>query len=138
MKVVSEPEKFSGVNIKQLPKNVDTGEVMEFLVRSGLPESNTENVVIKSNGHVTIGKLDNEVCRVLIGNIHNQKHFDRKLYCNGIIPLTPEKQVSESSTEANLSTVSDVSCVGAVQCSPDLTSPASASKSLATDTLFPS
>ena len=66
---------------------------MEFLVRSGLPESNTENVVIKSNGHVTIGKLDNEVCRVLIGNIHNQKHFDRKLYCNGIIPLTPEKQV---------------------------------------------
>ena len=66
---------------------------MEFLVRSGLPESNTENVVIKSNGHVTIGKLDNEVCRVLIGKINNQKHFDRKLYCNGIIPLTPEKQV---------------------------------------------
>ena len=133
VKVVSEPEKFSGVNIKQFPKNVDTGEVMEFLVRSGLPESNRENVVIKPNGHVSIGKLDNAVCRVLIGNIHNQRHFDRKLYCNGIIPLTPEKQVSESSTEATLPTVSAATCVGAVQCPPDLTSPASAHESLATD-----
>ena len=35
---------------------------------------------------------------MLIENIHNKKHFNRKLLCNGIIPLTPVKQAENFST----------------------------------------
>lgn len=31
------------------------------------------------------------MCNTLIENIHNKKYFNRKLFCNGIIPLTPVK-----------------------------------------------
>ena len=33
---------------------------------------------------------------MLIENIHEKTYFSRKLYCNGIIPLTPSKESSES------------------------------------------
>ena len=102
VKVVTQPEKFAGVTVKQFPKGVDSGEIMEFLVRSGLPEGDKESVTIKSNGYVTISNLENRVCRILIESIHNKKYFERKLFCNGIIPLTPEKKDSDTSpTVAN-------------------------------------
>ena len=72
---------------------------MEFLVRSGLPESNKETVLIKQNGHVTIKDLDNNVCKSMIESIHNKKYFDRKLFCNGFIALSPEKPVKDSTTQ---------------------------------------
>ena len=99
VKVVSEPEKFAGVTVKQFPKGTDDGDIMEFLVSSGLPESCKESVVIKANGYVTLNDLENSVCRKLIENIHNKNNFGRKLYCNGIIPLTPEKKDSAPATD---------------------------------------
>ena len=85
------PGSFGGVSIRQFPRETDSGEIMEFLVRSGLPEQLKENVVVKQNGTVIISNLENTVCLVLIENIHAKKSFGRKLYCDGIIPLTPEK-----------------------------------------------
>ena len=32
-------EKFTGVSIKQVPKEIDSGEILEFLIKCGLPES---------------------------------------------------------------------------------------------------
>ena len=96
VKVVTEPDKFAGVTVKQFPRGVDSGEIMEFLVKAGLPAENKESVTIKSNGYVTISNLENHVCRILIENIHNKNHFDRRLFCNGIIPLTPEKKDTET------------------------------------------
>lgn len=95
-KIVSEPERFTGVSVKQFPRDTDAGDIMEFLAKSGLPETHKESVLIKSNGVVTIKNLDNAVCLKLIENIHNKKHFNRKLFCNGIIPLTPEKPATSS------------------------------------------
>ena len=94
-KQVTEPEKFSGVNIKQFPKETDHGEIMEFLVKAGLPDNFKETAVIKNNGHVTIKSLPNTVCLDLISNIHNNVEFGRKLFCNGFIALTPEKDETE-------------------------------------------
>ena len=96
VKVHSEPHKFTGVSVKQFPKTTDAGEIMEFLVRSGLPETAKDSVLIKANGHVTVKNLENDVCMTLIENIHNKKNFNRKLFCNGIIPLTPEKPLPSS------------------------------------------
>ena len=90
-KQTSEPEKFKGVSIKQFPKDTDHGDIVEFLVTSGLPESVKDTVVIKLNGTVIIQNLENSVSLSLIDKIHQKVHFGRKLFCNGIIPLTPEK-----------------------------------------------
>ena len=100
-KQLSDPEKFGGVTIKQFPKETDTGDIMEFLVKSGLPESLKENAVIKPNGNVTIRNLENPVCLNLIDQIHNKKHFGKKLFCNGIVPLTPEK-LEPDETDPNI------------------------------------
>ena len=84
--------KFRGVVIKQFPKNVDQGQVIEFLVKSGLPESFKESIRFGNNGAVTVEDLDNAVCLALIEAVHGTKHFGKKLFCNGILPLTPEKR----------------------------------------------
>ena len=40
--------------------------------------------------------MDSAECQILIVNLHNKTNFGKKLYCNGIIPLTPEKNGSQS------------------------------------------
>ena len=71
------------------------------MARSGLPEHLRENVVVKPNGTVNISNLENAVCLVLIENMHAKKSFGRKLYCDGIIPLTPEKLDTSTSTNTS-------------------------------------
>ena len=100
----SEPEKFGGISIKHFPRDTDPGEIIAYLVNAGLPESAKDTVLVKPNGTVTTTELDNEVCLKLIENIHNKVAFGKKLFCNGIIPLTPEKlgnQVSISDISEN-------------------------------------
>ena len=97
-KQASDPDKFSGISIKQLPKETDHGDIMEFLIKAGLPESKSENVVIRDNGAVTVKNLENAVCLELIENIHNKVGFGKKLFCNGIIALTPEKDAAIGDT----------------------------------------
>ena len=93
-------EKYAGVCIKQFPKDTDQGEVVEFLCSNGLPEDKKEDIIFKTRGAVTIRNLDNATSKVLIEAIHGKLNFGRKLYCNGFIPLTPEKPVSEDSSSA--------------------------------------
>ena len=97
VKPASQPEKFSGVNIRKIPKVTDNGEIIEFLIVAGLPEQLKDSVEIKDNGSVTVKDLENSICLELIKNIHNQMFFGKKLYCNGIIALTPEKTSEISS-----------------------------------------
>ena len=40
---------------------------------------------------MTIKNLTSEESALLIEAIHGKNHFDRRLFCNGLIPLTPEK-----------------------------------------------
>ena len=103
-KVISNPDKFTGVIVKQFPKETDDGDVMEFLIRSGLPNTSKDNVLIKPNGAVTIKNIPNDICRVLIENIHNKRNFNRNLFCNGIIPLTPAKAEASSDQVQGLGT----------------------------------
>ena len=99
-KQVSDPSKFSGICIKQIPRDTDHGEIMKFLVRAGMPESLRENVEIKSNGSVSLKNTDNAICLSLIANIHNKVEFGRKLFCNGFIALTPEKEETGTTAPA--------------------------------------
>ena len=91
-KLVTSPEKFSGVVVKNIPRETDHGEIVEFLILSGLPENRKEDISIGLNGTVTITNLENRTCLDLIDTIHWKKCFGRKIYCNGYVPLTPEKR----------------------------------------------
>ena len=63
-KVERTKEVYAGVNIRQFPRDFDEGEVMEFLCRSGLPETKKDQVILKPNGTVTIKNLDEEYFRI--------------------------------------------------------------------------
>ena len=81
-------EKFCGVSISRYPKGID----VEILCRLGLSESKKDNIIIKKNGFVTVKNLGEEDCKLLIDGIHGKQFFERKMFCNGIVPLTPEKR----------------------------------------------
>ena len=102
-KQVSEPEKYSGVSVKQFPKDTDHGDIIEYLVNVGLPEALKDSVVIRENGKVTIRDLENAVCLEIITNIHNKVQFGKKLFCNGFIALTPEKEKDSTNEKAKKS-----------------------------------
>ena len=88
-------EKYAGVSIRQFPKDTDHGDIVDFVCRAGLPEEKKSEIMIKSNGAVTIKNLDNETSKILIEAIHGKVNFGKKLYCNGFVPLTPQKQCEE-------------------------------------------
>ena len=87
----ADPEKFAGVSIKTFAKDTDQCEIIELLIASGLPVTKMDEILIRPNGTVTVKNLTSSVCNSLICALHSQKHLGRKLYCNGIIPFTPEK-----------------------------------------------
>ena len=85
------PERFTGVSIKHFPRDTDEGLIVEFLVKSGLPENKTDKIIFGNRGTVTIQDLSSSECSILIEKIHGKVNFEKKLYCNGVVPLTPAK-----------------------------------------------
>ena len=83
--------KFTGVSLKQFPPQMDQGEIVEFLMKCGVPDNKKENININAKGKVIIKDLTNDECLSLIDIIHGKQYFGQKMYCNGFIPLTPEK-----------------------------------------------
>ena len=88
----SDVEKFTGVSIKSFPKETDHCQIIDLLLASGLSADNLNDVQIKPNGTVAVKNVSGSNCSVLIKNLHNKKFFGRKLFCNGVIPLTPERE----------------------------------------------
>ena len=88
---MQDPTRYTGVRVSTLPKDMDQGKIIEFLINSGLSESHKESITIKQNGSVMIDNLPNKDCISLIEALHNKVNFGRKLFCNGVIPCTPEK-----------------------------------------------
>ena len=95
LKVVSSPEKFAGITIKNFPKDADQAELVDLLIDAGLPEEKIELVKVGFNGTVTIRGLDNELCLDLIRFIHGKKYLSKTIFCNGIVPMSPEKNSND-------------------------------------------
>ena len=111
-KVQSEPNEFKGVILKNIPKESDHGDIFQFLHKSGLPLDKEECVEFKENGTVTIKGIENSLCLVLVKNLHNSKFSDKKLHCNGFIPLTPVKVMEDSDSQNVASSEQNVPPVG--------------------------
>ena len=91
---------FAGVRISSFERDTDYGLIMDFLINAGLPESCKDNVIIKENGTVFIESLENEICCELIEAIHDKPLIgNRKLYCNGVIPRTPDKTADQGQND---------------------------------------
>ena len=89
-----DPSQFTGVSIRSLNREQDQGEIVEFLVSSGLKEVYKDNIKLNSRGEVTISDVENIHCQELITALHMAKvpGEDKKtLKCNGIIPYSPTK-----------------------------------------------
>ena len=93
----------AGVSVRTFPKETDQAEIVEFLILSGLSESHKDSISFKPNGSVIIDKLQSSECAVLIEAIHNKFNFGRRLYCNGIVPRTPDKNEQTEDTPASSS-----------------------------------
>ena len=99
--VAVDTTKFEGVSLKTFPKEVQDSEIVELLVASGLPHACVHEIQVNPNGKVTVQNLENSICMKLINSLNRQVYFGRKIFCNGIIPLTPLK--SGLATSATLS-----------------------------------
>ena len=102
VKLMSSPERFGGVCIKKFPKDVDHGELLEYLINEGVPEGLKEHIDIRNNGTVYIRQIENSLCITLVNKFHGKMFNTRKLFCNGIVTITPEKAADEDLTVSNL------------------------------------
>ena len=68
---------------------------MELLCANGLPEDAKEKVKFKNKGIVMVEELKTESVKKLIEGLHEKIIFGKKLYCNGLVPLTPQKVLTE-------------------------------------------
>ena len=94
-------EKFTGVSIKAFPKDTENTQIIELLLSTGLPVTNLDEIDIKPSGMVTIMNLENLVCKTLIKKLHMGTFFGRKVFCNGVVQLTPEKPLPPINTPNN-------------------------------------
>ena len=79
------------LSVKWFPKKADHGDIIEFLVKHGLPEEH-EDVNIKDNGQVIIQNLDAKICDFMCKEVTGKKFKEKKnIYCQGIVLVTPEK-----------------------------------------------
>ena len=116
-------ENFSGVKISRFPKGLDDGDIIAMICRCGLEENKKDNIVIKPGGNVTVKNISTEESNTLIDAIHGKRFFERKMYCNGIVPLTPDKQ-GPPSPAANSSVAAEAMSTE-VSASPTAPSPSS-------------
>ena len=114
--VVAEADKakFSGVNIRNLPKDMSLTDLQTLLEDKGLPVGHDKISLLKYKRSVgaDIDSLSADVCIKLIEAINDQFYevLDRKLYCTGVSDIaSPEKSASKpppSSPVMNLDTKS--------------------------------
>ena len=79
-------ENYTGVNIKNLPKDIEQPSLLEFLFEAGLSETTkNSNIMLGDHGNVDISELDKDDCITLTMNIHKKVFFGRMLYCRPII-----------------------------------------------------
>ncbi len=77
---LSEVEKYVGVNIKNLPNNIDVDKICDFLNEQGVENHAKNNVKLGGHGNVDILELDTDVCIGLVTNIDNKVFLGRKIY----------------------------------------------------------
>ena len=62
------------------------------MINSGLANDKKDEIAIDNkSGIVTIRNLETDQCKALVNLSNLKKHLGRKLFCKGIVELTPTK-----------------------------------------------
>ena len=90
-------ERFAGVHVGNLPKEVDKADLMQVLEAHGLPEGMEENVKIYKHGKrsmaADIEPLTADICNLMIEKMNKKviEIWDKLLHCSGISVISPRK-----------------------------------------------
>ena len=95
---------FPGICLKRFSQDTNQCEVIELLRAEGLPEENVNEIEFKENGCLIIKNLASHTCRHLINTFHKKTLFGNRIFCNGIVTLTPEKGNDETHINETRST----------------------------------
>ena len=101
----NESIQFTGVSLKNVPKNVPEKAILAFLENKGLPKgcTNLKFQNKKNSINIDIEGIESAVCHTLIENIHEKVNFGVKIYCRGLSNIvTPPKLTEDSSSQKEL------------------------------------
>ena len=79
--IVENESVFSGVIIRSFRKEIDNGEIVEFLMQMGLSVSHKDDIIFKLNGTVLVNNLGPNECAELINAIHHKQYFGKVFFC---------------------------------------------------------
>ena len=113
----AEASKFTGVAVKNLPKDIPENDIKHFLEASGLPMGcNTFTIMRTSkNTNVDVEDLSNSACSSLIKNIHGKVFFNLKIYCRGMSNVMTPKKKTDIENESESGDADKVNNGGAGQ-----------------------
>ena len=111
---------FAGICIKNLPSDIDQTEVVEFLCFNGLPEEHIDDISVSDNGTFFVKNLSDDLSKALIEKLHRAEFCEKRLFCNGVIPLSPAKLSSDGVDKSCIKPAAEVpqsstSIVGAAE-----------------------
>ena len=90
-------ERYTGIQVRNFPLNVEIEEVMVILEENGLPKGMKDNVNIfkkKRNSYVDVEPLPAETCTMLIEKLDMKEIYigdKRVLHCGGLTSVSPVK-----------------------------------------------
>ena len=98
---------YDGIIVKNIPKTIETKDIMAFLFNYGVPHDHpSEKIRINKrfkNTSVVIDGISPDQVQIIFKSIHypdtNQKFFDTPIYCTPIRNMTPEKPTNHSHVE---------------------------------------
>ena len=103
-------QRFTGISIWNLPKDVSRQDLHKYLTTKGLPDDQVQikSLSYKKSSSALIEEISQEVCLQMIANLHEKFYdsFGRRIYCSGISgldsPLHSTLRSSQSSPTRNL------------------------------------
>ena len=103
--------KFDGITVKNIPKNIEDGEIYDFLCDNGMPDDIALQQISINHGEkntwVMINELSSEQVQSIFQSIHYPEseilHFETRLYCKRLRNYSPLKAThsSDTSKQAN-------------------------------------
>ena len=116
--------KFSGISVRNLPKDITEEEVVVFLESKGLP-TNHEDISVndtKFSTRVDVDNLESSVCCSIIENLKDTVYSQRKLYTRGLVVVDDNQENTNTNIDESAVMTTDnapiESAVGTTDNSP--------------------
>ena len=102
--------KFTGVTIKNFPKDIPEPDLVAFLETKGLPMGWKQIKLYRNerNTNVDVDDLEPQVCENLIEGLHENIYFGMKTYCRGMLNVVTPVKTTENEPTITSRKASDI------------------------------